>query len=125
MSRDFRIEDDVARVLGVGGSDLAELQRIAESGDLNAANNAIDDLKAKVKVAFRSFARRGHPDVGGDEDLFKRVSAAVDVLSQIRVVAVQRQAPQWVVFRHSNFGGWGSNTTTASTGSGWFWGGSW
>ena len=45
---------------------------------LGVANNATDD---DIKKAYRKLAMKHHPDRGGDEATFKRISEAYDILS--------------------------------------------
>ena len=34
----------------------------------------------EIKKAYRSLAKENHPDKGGDEELFKKISGAYDVI---------------------------------------------
>ena len=45
---------------------------------LGVGKNATDD---DIKKAYRKLAMKHHPDRGGDESTFKKISEAYDVLS--------------------------------------------
>ena len=42
---------------------------------------ASDSTQEDIKIAFRNLSKEHHPDVGGDENTFKKLSAAYDILS--------------------------------------------
>ena len=44
--------------------------------------------ESQIKRAFRKLALKHHPDRGGDEELFKRITEAHDVLSRTAAWAV-------------------------------------
>ncbi len=60
----------------------------------------------EIKKAYRSLSKKHHPDVGGDEEMFKLVSEAYDILSD------QEKRAKYDRFGHndshfSGFGGFG------------------
>lgn len=73
---------------------------------LGVGKNATDD---EIKKAFRSLAVKHHPDAGGDEETFKKISQAYDVLSDPKKRAEYDQALRYGSFMGSGQPGAASN----------------
>lgn len=56
----------------------------------------------EIKKAFRTLAREHHPDVGGNEESFKRILEAKDVLMREESPLAVREAPEAPVQTESN-----------------------
>lgn len=79
---------------------------------------------SEAKARYRELVKRHHPDVGGDEDTFKRIQAAWEILMGKRRVAAPRPPPRpqsrlviQIVFNSSQMrqGGPVSNTSTSTS----------
>ena len=57
---------------------MLELNRVAQSRSFDEAKQQLADLKSKAKQNFKELSLKHHPDVGGDEETMKLLSAAYD-----------------------------------------------
>jgi DnaJ-class molecular chaperone len=57
----------------------------------------------EIKKTYRKLAKENHPDIGGNEDLFKKISSAYDVLGD------EQKRQQYDQQRKNPFGGGGFN----------------
>jgi len=108
------------QVLGL----MRELHRMAQAKSFQEALQSLEELKQKAKRNFKELSRKHHPDVGGNEETMKELSAAFDFVKKV-AIKEPRPQPVFQVVR-VNFGGytttsWGVHPTT-STG-GWYTGG--
>lgn len=71
---------DIVKYAGAGDNATSEYQNA-----LNALKNVDIDTNSlgKMHSDFRKWAAKNHPDVGGDEKLFKQISSASDVLEKM------------------------------------------
>lgn len=47
---------------------------------------AVGASESEVKKAYRRLARLNHPDIGGDEEKFKKINEAYDLISKGKFV---------------------------------------
>ena len=91
----------------------------------------------EIKKAFRKLARTNHPDAGGDEEKFKEINEAYEVLSDDKKrklydqygTANENQIPAWLVgrrgghgrhLRGGSFGSWSEILNNMRSGNGAF-----
>jgi molecular chaperone DnaJ len=53
----------------------------------------------EIKKQYRKLAKENHPDIGGDEEVFKKISTAYDILGD------ENKRRNYDQNKHSNFGG--------------------
>ena len=68
---------------------------------------AFTQAKVAAKKQYKRLALKHHPDVGGDEETFKRLNAAWELLHDIQVAQ-----PQRVTVIHMSWGYYPDTTTT-------------
>jgi hypothetical protein len=85
---------------------------------INDAVSQLGKIKKAVHKGFRKFAMGNHPDQGGDEEKFKQMAAAKDVIMGIKIKVVQ--PPPVVRYFHFNVSRSYSSSTASSTTTGGF-----
>ena len=66
---------------------------------LGVNENATQD---EIKKTYRKLAKENHPDIGGDEETFKKISLAYDTLGD------ENKRQQYDIERKNPFGGNGN-----------------
>ena len=90
---------------------LIKMQRAKSYGD---ACKAVEELQKVLKKQKRIIAKKYHPDIGGDEEKFKKISDILDQLLEIKAQkAIPRPQSFTVVIRTANYES--TYTNTAST----------
>ncbi|MDO5045012.1 MAG: DnaJ C-terminal domain-containing protein [Coriobacteriia bacterium] len=77
---------------------------------LGVSKNASSD---EIKKAFKKLAVKYHPDAGGDEDKFKEISEAYEVLSDPKK---KQEYDQYLLYGGANYGNYGTGGFTYSQG---------
>lgn len=102
--------------------DIIELEdrsiiiKMQQAKNYKEACKVIEELKVILKKQKRIIAKKYHPDIGGDEEKFKKISDIIDQLFEIRAERVQ-PIPQprsfTIVIRTANYESATSNSTSS------------
>lgn len=79
-----------------------------------------EDIKSK----YRQLAKENHPDIGGDEDLFKRINEAYNLLKETQLISINESINGVLQFNsnsnngysfNNSFGGFGNSVFRSKT----------
>lgn len=100
---------------------LDKLSILSNARSFEEAQQKLKSFQEEAKKSFKDLSRKYHPDLGGDEEQMKALSAAYDEIKKIRIQPPQPQPIFRVIYINTG-GMWShsSTSTTTTTVTGWY-----
>ena len=98
--------------------DKSILAKMYNARSFKEANEAVEELYSIVKKQRKKLAKKYHPDIGGDEEKFKKINDICDKLLTIKAEPQQRRVSSFTVIVRT--GEYYDTKTTSSTSTAWW-----
>lgn len=98
---------------------LGQFNLVAQSKSFEEVTQRLEFFKQEAKQAFKTLSRTHHPDLGGDIEQMKALSAAYDEIKRMQIVRPRPQPMMRVVYVYhgpASTSTWTSGAGTTSTG---------
>lgn len=91
---------------------FSEFKSVDKSSNFGEASERFNEFKIALNSNYKRLARKLHPDLGGDEDKMKELSAARDRLNSLHL---RRPRPPMIFHTIFNFGDFSTASNTSNT----------
>lgn len=100
---------------------LQQFNHVARSQSFQEVTQRLESFKDEAKQAFKALSREHHPDLGGDEEHMKSLSAAYDEIKKMKVVPPRPPPMVQFVYVHRSpvTASWTSGTSTTTSTDWW------
>lgn len=109
-------DTEAAELAGLLGMGRAELSRIQEMQDIDAAKAALARLQADLPARYKAAAFNLHPDRNRSKDSTRRFQRLGEILDQLQALRLNRYAPMPTPIRATYSG---TTTSTVTSAGGW------